>query len=179
MINEVVAETGPWGVSSGSWRADLECHARQFRDLCRRHSWLPVELGTAPFLIAPDLVAAAEFVLAALEPQGIDPDTAGAVLRMLNNYVVGTALREVTESRGAGTHNTVVYQAAVASYLQQIAATGPLPAHEQAGRSGAGGSAERRRELRPGPELPAQRGRCPDRRSRCGHPPAVGEQRIS
>src|SRR5580704_5000631 len=79
MINEVVAETGPWGVSSGSWRADLECHARQFRDLCLRHSWLPVELGTAPFLIAPRLVAAAEFVLTALEPHGIDPDTAGAV----------------------------------------------------------------------------------------------------
>jgi AcrR family transcriptional regulator len=139
MINEVVAETGPWGVSSGSWRADLACHARQFRDLCLRHSWLPVELGTAPFLIAPRLVAAAEFVLAALEPQGIDPDTAGAVLRMLNNYVVGTALREVTESRGAGAHDTIVYQAAVASYLQQIAASGRYPLMSKLVAAGPGG----------------------------------------
>ena len=179
MINEVVAETGPWGVSSGSWRADLECHARQFRDLCLRHSWLPVELGTAPFLIAPRLVAAAEFVLAALEPQGIDPDTAGAVPRTLQQ--LRRRHRAAGGHRIAGRwrarHGRVPGGGSLLSPADRRER--PLPAHEQAGRSGAGGSAERRRELRPGPELPAQRGRCPDRRSRCGHSPAVGEQRIN
>lgn len=138
MINEVVAETGPWGVSSGSWRADLECHARQFRDLCLRHSWLPVELGTAPFLIAPRLVAAAEFVLAALEPQGIDPDTAGAVqdaqqLRCRHRAAGGHRIA----GRGRARHGCVPGGGSLLSPADRRER--PLPAHEQAGRSGAGG----------------------------------------
>jgi len=127
MINEVVAELGPPGPPSGNWRADLELHAHKFRDLCRRHQWLPAELGTSPFLIAPRLVGWAEFILAALEPFGIDLLTAGAVLRMLNNYVVGTTLREATESRAAAMDDAAAYQAAVASYLNQLASSGRFP----------------------------------------------------
>lgn len=127
MINAVVAEMGPPGPPSGDWRADLERHAQRFRELCWRHPWLPAELGTSPFLIAPRLVGWAEFVLAALQPFGAGLLTAGAVLRMLNNYVVGTTLREATESRGAARHDAAAYQAAVASYLQQLASSGRYP----------------------------------------------------
>ena len=94
MINEVAAEVSLPGQPSGSWRADLELVARGLRDVCRRHPWLPAHLGTLPFLIAPRLLAPAELVLAALEPLGVDTQTSGAILRLLNNYVIGTALRE-------------------------------------------------------------------------------------
>ncbi len=49
------------------------------------------------------------------------------MLRAVNNYVVGITLREATESRAAGMHDTAAYQVAVASYLQQIAANRRYP----------------------------------------------------
>jgi AcrR family transcriptional regulator len=128
MINEVVAEMGKPGRPSGSWRADLELLAHRVRDVNLRHAWLPAELGTAPFLISPRLVDWAEFILTALDLPGIDIQTAAALLRAVNNYVVGTTLREATESRAAVTHDTAAYQAAVASLLQQIVASGRYPA---------------------------------------------------
>ncbi len=127
MINEVAAEMGPPGRPSGSWRADLELVARGLRDICRRHPWLPAQLGTLPFLIAPRLLAPAELVLAALEPLGIDLQTAGAVLRLLNNYVVGTTLREAADPPAASTDGTADYQSAMAAYLRQLAASGYYP----------------------------------------------------
>jgi hypothetical protein len=126
MINEVVAEAGTPGPPSGSWRADLELLAHRFRENCRRHPWLPAELGTAPFLISPRLVAWADFILAALDLPGIDIPTAGAVLRAVNNYVVGTSLREATESRSASPHDPG-YQAAMGSYLRQLATSDRYP----------------------------------------------------
>lgn len=122
MIDEVMAEFGTPGPPSGSWRADLGLLARRFRETCLRHPWLPAELGTAPFLISPRLVAWADFILAALDLPGIDIPTAGAVLRAVNNYVVGTSLREATESRSGSLHDAG-YQAAMASYLRQLAAS--------------------------------------------------------
>lgn len=83
------------------------------------------QLGTMPFLIAPRLLAPAEVVLAALEPAGIDLQTAGAVLRLLNNYVVGTTLREAADSPAAD--SSAGYRPAMTAYLQQLAATGRYP----------------------------------------------------
>jgi AcrR family transcriptional regulator len=125
MINEVAAEMQLPAGPSGRWRTDLELVAREFRDTCRRHPWLPAQLGTLPFLIASRLLAPAELVLAALEPQGIDLQTAGAVLRLLNNYVVGTTLREAADSPGA--EGPTGYQPAMAAYLRQLAASGRYP----------------------------------------------------
>jgi AcrR family transcriptional regulator len=127
MINQVAAEADPPAQTSGSWRADLELVARGLRDLCRRHPWLPAQLGTLPFLIAPRLLAPAEFVLAALEPNGLDIQTCGAILRALNNYVIGTALREATDQPRASTDTLAAYQTAMAAYLRQVAATGQYP----------------------------------------------------
>jgi AcrR family transcriptional regulator len=135
MINEVAAEMGPLGRPSGSWRADLELVARGFRDICRRHPWLPAQLGTLPFLIAPRLLTPAELVLAALEPLGIDLQTAGAVLRLLNNYVVGTTLREAADAPATGTDGPDGYQPAMAAYLRQLAASGHYPLMSRLGLS--------------------------------------------
>jgi AcrR family transcriptional regulator len=125
MINDVAAEMELPARPSGSWRTDLELVARGFRHICRRHPWLPAQLGTLPFLIAPRLLDPAEFVLAALELQAVDLQTAGAVLRLLNNYVVGTTLREAADSPGAD--GPAGYQSAMATFLRQLAASGRYP----------------------------------------------------
>jgi AcrR family transcriptional regulator len=141
MINEVAAEGDLPAQPSGSWRADLELVARGLRDKCHRHPWLPAQLGTLPFLIAPRLLAPAEFVLAALQPQGLDLQPCGAILRLLNNYVIGTALREATDLAPARTGGQAGYQSAMAAYLQQIAASGDYPLMSKIGYSVLDGSA--------------------------------------
>jgi AcrR family transcriptional regulator len=127
MINQVSIEGGRPGRPSGIWRADLELVARRFRAVCLRHPWLPAVLGTRPFLLSPTLLGWAEFVLATLEPHGLDLPTAAAALRLVNNYVLGTTLRDASDAQAASTEQSPVYQAAVASYLQQLSATGRYP----------------------------------------------------
>lgn len=128
MINEVTVEQGPLSQRpSSSWRTDLELVARGLREICHKHPWLPGELGSLPFLVAPRLLAPAELILAALEPHGLDLPTAAAVLRLLNNYVVGTALREATDASTSSTDSSPERQAAVTAYLKQLAAVGRYP----------------------------------------------------
>jgi AcrR family transcriptional regulator len=135
MINEVAAEMNVPDRPSGNWRHDLENVARSLKDICQRHSWLPAELGTVPFLIAPRLLAPAELVLAALQPLGADLQTSGAILRLLNNYVIGTTLREAAGPPGTSADGEADYQSAMAAYLQQHAMTGRYPLMTQLGRT--------------------------------------------
>lgn len=134
MINEVAGEFDLPSQPSGNWRADLELVARELRDTCRRHPWLPAQLGTLPFLIAPRLLAPAEFVVAALVPLGVDIPTAGAILRLLNNYVIGTALREATDQPHQGARDPAGNRTAMAAYLQQVAASGHYPLMSKLGQ---------------------------------------------
>ncbi len=127
MLDQALGEVELPDRPSGDWRADLELLARQFRAVCQRHSWLPALLGTSPYLLAPRVLPAVEFCLVALEAFGMDVRRAGAVLRLLNNYVVGTTLREATESRTAG-GDDAGYGPAVATYLQQVISSGRYPA---------------------------------------------------
>ena len=135
MINEVAGEMSVPARPSGDWRRDLEHVARSLKDICQRHSWLPAELGTVPFLIAPRLLAPAELVLAALQPLGADLQTSGAILRLLNNYVIGTTLREAAGPPDASADGQADYQSAMAAYLQQHAMTARYPLMTQLGRT--------------------------------------------
>lgn len=135
MINEVVTEVSLPGQASGNWRADLELSARGLRDICCRHPWLPGQLGTLPFLVAPRLLAPAEFVLAALKPSGVDTKTSGAILRLLNNYVIGTTLREATDQPHTGTDSQAEYHSAMAAYLRQVTASGHYPLMSELGQA--------------------------------------------
>jgi AcrR family transcriptional regulator len=127
MLDEVASEIQVPGPPSGDWRADLELLARQIRSLCQRHSWIPPLLGTSPYLLAPRLLPPTEFCLTALEAVGMDVRQAVEVLRLLNNYVVGATLREVTESRTAS-QDDGTYKAATAAYFQQVMSSGRYPA---------------------------------------------------
>jgi AcrR family transcriptional regulator len=128
MIDEALAEAEIPDRPSGDWRGDLELLARQFQAVCRRHTWLPLLLGGSPYLLAPRVLPAVEFCLAALEPFGTDMRRAGAVLKLINSYVVGSTVRETTEARAAGRRDdSAGYQSAVVGYLQQVIASGRYP----------------------------------------------------
>jgi AcrR family transcriptional regulator len=128
MIDETLAEAEIPDRLSGDWRGDLELLARQFQAVCRRHTWLPLLLGGSPYLLAPRVLPAVEFCLAALEPFGTDMSRAGAVLKLINSYVVGSTVRETTEAHAAGRRDDAAgYQSAAAGYLRQVIASGRYP----------------------------------------------------
>jgi AcrR family transcriptional regulator len=129
MLDEALAEIELLDRRSGAWRDDLDLAARQLRAVCRRHSWVAQLLGTTPVLYAPRWLRTLEFSLAALEPFGLDVRHAAAIVRLVNNYVVGTTLRESSDIRTAGQDDDqVAYQAAVTAYLQQVVSSGRYPA---------------------------------------------------
>jgi AcrR family transcriptional regulator len=128
MLDEALAEIELPERGPGSWRDDLEEAARQLRDVCRRHPWVAQLLGNTPVLYAPRWLRTLEFSLAALEPFGMDVRRAAAIVRLINNYVVGTTLRENSEIRPAGLDDDqVAYRAAVAAYLQQVVSSDRYP----------------------------------------------------
>jgi AcrR family transcriptional regulator len=129
MLDHAMADLNLPESPSGAWRADLELLAREFLAVCRRHAWLPLVLGTSPYLLAPQALRPVEFCFAALRPHLADVRHAGAILRLLNNYVVGAALREATETRtGRRYDDPGDERAATVAYLQQVVATGRYPA---------------------------------------------------
>lgn len=137
MLDEALAEIELPDRPSASWRADLEVAARQLRGVCRRHPWVAQLLGTTPVLYAPRWVRALEFSLAVLEPFGMDVRRAAAIVRLVNNYVVGTTLRETSEIRAPvpdDGEGEGAYRAAVTAYLQQVVASGRYPSFSRLAR---------------------------------------------
>lgn len=135
MLDEALAEIELPGRPSGSWRHDLEAAARQLRGVCRRHPWVARLLGNTPVFHAPRWLLTLEFCLAALEPFGMDVRRAAAIVRLVNNYVVGTTLRETSEIRPAEPEvDRAAYRAAVTAFLQQVVASGRYPAFSRLAR---------------------------------------------
>lgn len=128
MLDRALAEHNLPDRPSGDWRVNLELLARDFYAVCRRHPWLPPLLGTSPFLLAPRTLGPIEFCLGALRPLLKDIRDAGAILRLINTYVVGAALREATESRTRHRYSVPAEEtAARVAYLEQIMATNRYP----------------------------------------------------
>jgi hypothetical protein len=104
--------------------------------VCLRHPWVAQLLGNTPVLYAPRWLRTLEFCLAALEPFGMDIGRTAAIVRLVNNYVVGTTLRETSEIRAAGLDDDqAAYQAAVTAYLQQVVSSGRYPAFSRLART--------------------------------------------
>jgi AcrR family transcriptional regulator len=128
MLDEALAEIVLPGGRSESWRQDLELAARQLRAVCQRHPWVANLLGTTPVFYAPRWLRTLEFSMAALEPFGLDVRLAAAIVRLINNYVVGATLRETSEIGGAGQDdNRPAHRAAVSAYLQQVVSSTRYP----------------------------------------------------
>lgn len=135
MLDEALAEVELPEDHSASWRDDLEVAARQLRGVCRRHPWVAQLLGNTPVFYAPRWLRTVEFSLAALEPFGMDVRRAAAIGRLVNNYVVGTTLRETSEIRAPSEgDDPAARQAATTAYLRQVVAGGRYPAFSQLAR---------------------------------------------
>jgi AcrR family transcriptional regulator len=110
------------------WSANLEWVARQVREVCRRHTWVPILLGASPWFLVPSLLAPAELVLASLAPVGVDGRTATAIFRVLTDYVVGACQRDAADARDSAPRETSDDDdPALARYVRQIAADGRYP----------------------------------------------------
>ena len=70
----------------------------------------------------------------------MDTQTSGAILRLLNNYVIGTALRDATDLPPTGADGQADYQSAIAAYLRQVAASGHYPLMSKLGQTVLDGS---------------------------------------
>lgn len=135
MLDEALGEIELPDRADG-WREQLQVAARQLRAVCRRHPWVAQLLGTTPVFYAPRWLRTLEFSLAALEPFGMDVRRAAALVRLVNNYVVGTTLRETSEIRASGPdEDPAARQAAVTAYLRQVVASGRYPAFSQLARA--------------------------------------------
>lgn len=135
MLDEALSEVDLPDRPSGGWRADLELAARRFRSVCRLHPWVPPLLGGTPVVLAPRWLRTIEFCLCALEPLDADVRTAAAMVRMLNNYVIGTTLRATSELRvGDFGADQVAHRTMVTAFLQQVAASGRFPAFSKLAR---------------------------------------------
>lgn len=134
MLDEALGEIELPERRSG-WRDDLEVAARQLRGVCRRHPWVAQLLGNTPVFHAPRWLRTLEFSLTALEPFGMDVRRAAAIGRMVNNFVVGTTLRDTSEIRPAEPEgDEAAYRAATTAYLQQVVASGRYPAFSRLAR---------------------------------------------
>lgn len=135
MLDEALAEIELPERRAGGWREDLEVAARQLRRVCHRHPWVAQLMGTMPVFHAPRWLRALEFSLGALEPFGMDVRRAAAIVRLVNNYVVGATLRETSEIHAPGTdEDPAADRAAVTAYLQQVVASGRYPAFSRLAR---------------------------------------------
>jgi AcrR family transcriptional regulator len=123
MVEQVSEELAIPPEPSGDWRADVRWFARQQRALVHRHPWLIAALSHRQPL-GPATLAYLEYMLAVLEPTGLD---AGAILEataLLNGFIINLARAELTD-QVAGT-DPAEAAAAVAS-LQELLATGRYP----------------------------------------------------
>ncbi len=80
----------------GDWRGVLRAMAHANRARLHRHPWLGQAYSQALTALTPHQLAGAEHVLQALEPLGLDPDSALAIMDTVNEYSRGAASREVT-----------------------------------------------------------------------------------
>jgi AcrR family transcriptional regulator len=123
MVERVADELEVPPEPSGDWRADVRWFARQQRAIVHRHPWLVTALSHRQPL-GPATLAYLEFMLAALEPTGLDPGAILEATALLNGFVINLARAELAE-REAGSDPEEA--AAAAAGLQELLATGRYP----------------------------------------------------
>lgn len=123
MVEQVTEELEIPPAPTGDWRADVRWFARHQRALVHRHPWVIAALSHRQPL-GPATLAYLEFMLAVLEPTGLD---AGAILEttaLLNGFVINLARAELAD-RDAGSDPAAA--AAAVAGLQDLLATGRYP----------------------------------------------------
>ncbi|MCG6497442.1 TetR/AcrR family transcriptional regulator C-terminal domain-containing protein [Kitasatospora sp. A2-31] len=85
------------------WRARLELGARTLWSLFRRHPWLAQLSPVTRPLVLPNLMAHAEWALAALEGHGLDATTVLDTHVLLYSYIEGIAVNLEREAQAQAT----------------------------------------------------------------------------
>jgi len=134
MVDAVHADCGPLPDDPaviGDWRKILRGMALQNRARILRHPWLPKATTQALTALTPNQLAGAQLVLTALEPLGLDADTAMAVVDTVADYTHGATGREVTLSQimqREGWQSPDDLRDAYAPHMIYLMSTGRYPA---------------------------------------------------
>ncbi|WP_395294055.1 TetR/AcrR family transcriptional regulator C-terminal domain-containing protein [Kitasatospora hibisci] len=113
------------------WRARLELGARTLWSLFRRHPWLAQLSPVTRPLVLPNLMAHAEWALAALEGHGLDATTALDTHVLLYSYVEGIAvnLEREAQARAATGLTEQEWMDSRTPALGALIASGRFPAY--------------------------------------------------
>lgn len=98
--------------------------ARRQRDLLHRHTWLAEALSHRQPL-GPSTLAFLEFVLAVLEPTGLDARARLETMALLNGFVVNLVRSEIADRQRA--EADPAQAAAAAARIGELLATGRYP----------------------------------------------------
>src|SRR5262249_39316229 len=109
---------------SGDWRADMILLARRQRELLHRHLWLMAALSHRQPL-GPATLAFLEFVLAVLEPTGLDAGARLETVALLHGFVVNLVRSEIADRERAVADQAQA--AAAAARVGELLATGRYP----------------------------------------------------
>jgi AcrR family transcriptional regulator len=123
MVEQVSEELELPPEPSGDWRADLRWFARQQRTIMRRHPWLIAALSHRQPL-GPATLAYLEFMLAVLEPTGLEPGPILETVGLLNGFVINLARAELMEQDAS---SDPAEAAAAAADLGELLASGRYP----------------------------------------------------
>ncbi|MFG2912602.1 TetR/AcrR family transcriptional regulator [Kitasatospora sp. NPDC048298] len=125
MLDAVAAEYRFPPAPSGDVRADLADLAHQQIGICRRHPWLPALLLARPG-IGPNALRYTDHFLAITAPTDLDGGSRLEAMALFNGFIGQFAQYEQTAAAGAK------WQAELAGYLGQAAASGEYPHLAQA-----------------------------------------------
>lgn len=98
MADEVFGELDLPAPGGRAWRADLELAAHEQWRLCRRHLWLPRVISFTRPLLAPNMMAQTEWVLAALDGLGLPLPVRMREALTLHTLVVTPAMSMAAET---------------------------------------------------------------------------------
>jgi AcrR family transcriptional regulator len=133
MVEQVSEELTVPAEPSGDWRADLRGLTRQQRALLHRHPWL-IEALSHRQPLGPATLAYLEFMLAVLEPAGLDAGSALESTGLLNGFVINLVRAELADAEAAGADPALA--AAAGERLRELLATGLYPRFAAALASG-------------------------------------------
>lgn len=113
---------------SGHWRADLSAVARGLRGVLLRHPWLTAAMNSRPSL-GPNALARTDAALLAARGLTDDITEAGAVMRLLSDYVQGAVARELSEveARRRTGMTEEQWRASVGPYIREVVESGRYP----------------------------------------------------
>ncbi|MBB5914503.1 AcrR family transcriptional regulator [Nocardia transvalensis] len=127
MVDAVYAEI-PLPEPAGDWRAGTAAHARDFRALLLRHSWLAQQATRRPAL-GPNVIRQADHALGLVDAAANDATRAALVVHAVNTYVIGsvaTELAELEAQRSTGMTEDE-WRMSVGQYVSQVVDSGRYP----------------------------------------------------